>query len=258
MQGTLDLFDAGSEGEHPALESLFSTVEWGAPLYPFPLAEWKVSQLYAVRRDWYHKLVLLRCGSGSRHAPSASQIEAFASYLVAAQRLDPGLGGMRGSWLIPEDPGMPADARVDFAYFPTYIAVAWLILARQRHPDILQQERRLDRAIKRGLRFATGRRLMGHGYDASRELLAAVRVLALGQVFSFVREKPEFAPQFMALIEEVEDRLVNHLPTETGWSATPVSEQQQALALIRGGDREGNQVCTLAGQRWREHGADQF
>src|SRR5690625_4725281 len=167
-------------------------------------------------------------------------------------------GGMRGSWLIPEDPGMPADARVDFAYFPTYIAVAWLILARQRHPDILQQERRLDRAIKRGLRFATGRRLMGHGYDASRELLAAVRVLALGQVFSFVREKSEFAPQFMALIEEVEDWLVNHLPTETGWSATPVSEQQQALALIRGGDREGNQVCTLAGQRWREHGADQF
>src|SRR5690625_6845435 len=98
---------------------------------------------------------------------------------------------MRGSWLIPEDPGMPADARVDFAYFPTYIAVAWLILARQRHPDILQQERRLDRAIKRGLRFATGRRLMGHGYDESREQLAAVRVVAVGQGLRFMSVEPE-------------------------------------------------------------------
>lgn len=253
MQDMWNLSNHLPHEQQAEVGSALSELSWEPPSYSLPVSEWDSGRFYAIRRDWYRRLCLLRCGSGSSYFPTTCQVAAFTSYLIEAQRLDLEQKGFWGSWTIPADTRMPADARMDFAYFPTYIAVAWLVLVRQRYPYMWHMVGRFDHVIRRGLRFAAGRKLQGHGYDSSHDLLAAVRVLALGNVFSYVRERPLTNSQFMAVIEEVEDKLINHLPTHTGWGAASAAEQQHALALIRAGDKDDNRVCTPVWSMLHEH-----
>jgi len=80
---------------------------------------------------------------------------------------------------------MPADARVDFVMFPTYIAVSILTLFKIRYPDKAKSMEGYDDALRLGYKFATHRRLKGHGYEAQYEKTRALRILDLGGVEIF-------------------------------------------------------------------------
>lgn len=96
---------------------------------------------------------------------------------------------------------VPADARVDFVYTPTYLACAIIICAVSEYDDLLE-----DEAIKEtfyyGLNGCTGRKFLGAGYDDIDGFLDAMEIFAQCDVMSFIARFPEFNPLFNAAIKE--------------------------------------------------------
>lgn len=253
MTEQLNLYEIACAAHRFPDRSVFGDAVWEEMDYEYPFPHPDPDSLIKIRDDWYKKLCILRCGRGTPWYPSDDQIASFTKYLVENQRND-----MRefrfspGSWVIPRDPAMPSDARVDFAYFPTYIAIAWLCLVKEEHPAAVRHVQGLERALQKGFRFASGRHLYGHGHDASQELLKAVRVLSLGKAFSLIREWPELSPRFSQVVEQVESDLVDKIPSQHGFSTSDAAKQQHALALIKGSDSNDALVCPEIWSDWHK------
>lgn len=108
-----------------------------------------------------------------------------------------------GSWSVAAtDDGMPADARVDFVFTPTYIVVAILTRVLDAFPEAARAIDGYEAALQRGMGFATLRRLQGHGYEAAEGEAEARRILNLGGVASFLRQHPDFCPALAELLAE--------------------------------------------------------
>ena len=107
---------------------------------------------------------------------SDAQLIDYARGLINNQRTNPD-SPFYGAWrVIPgDDKKIPADARVDFIYTPTYIAVAFLCRLSLEHPAAAKQLAGLRQAIHHGMAFATGRNLSGAGYDRTGGLVNACR-----------------------------------------------------------------------------------
>lgn len=117
-----------------------------------------------------------------------------------------------GSWSVaPNDEGMPSDARVDFIFTPTYIAVATLSRILQDHPTIAIQIPGFLKSLKRGMLFCTYRELQGHGYDAIDGMLDAIMILSIGKVPALLDMAPEFSKKLRGLFGKVEKYLSEHL-----------------------------------------------
>ena len=86
---------------------------------------------------------------------------------------------------------VPADARVDFVYTPTYLSCAIIICAVSEYDDLLE-----DEAIKEtfyyGLNGCTGRKFLGAGYDDIDGFLDAMEIFAQCDVMSFIARFPDF------------------------------------------------------------------
>lgn len=104
-----------------------------------------------------------------------------------------------------DDPGdMPADARVDFLYRPTYFAAAILVCIAVRAPDALEKD---TAAFASVLRACTGRGFHGHGYESEQGLVDALDILLKAPIKVFLETHadvcPEFSIAFSAAIEEL-------------------------------------------------------
>jgi hypothetical protein len=131
---------------------------------------------------------------------SKDEIEAYCASLIAGQRLSIGRT-IPDSWAVcPDDEGMEADARVDFIFFPTYYAVAFLSRVLFEFPEIAQRFDRFNESLKKGMIFATKRNLQGHGYDADDDFDRAVQILKRGKVPELLAARPELCPELKALL----------------------------------------------------------
>ena len=175
----------------------------------------------------------------------------ICSYLVENQRDNPELHFGHGSWAIPEDTAMPGDAAIDFAFAPSYLAIAWLVLVKDRYPRIAKNVEGVDKAIRRGMHFIFIKNLKGSGYDSNRDLLKAVEYLSLGTVFSFIANRQSMYPRLVENVRAVETNILGKLATATGYSATDTYSRQKALELIRGGDRDDSLVCPPVWHQWQ-------
>ena len=90
---------------------------------------------------------------------------------------------------------VPADARVDFVYTPTYLACATMMVAIYRYPEWLKIKK-IGNALHDGLTACTGRGFQGAGYDDTTGFLDAMDILAQGQVMNFIERFPDFNPTF--------------------------------------------------------------
>lgn len=135
----------------------------------------------------------------------------YATSLVTGQRES--LGRIRpGSWgVAPDDTGMGSDARVDFVFIPTYVAVATLSRILQDHPTIFVQVPGFLGALKRGLRFAGYRRLTGHGYESLDGMAEAVRILSMGKVPELLFLAPSLSLSMHNIFVQTEHELSKHL-----------------------------------------------
>jgi len=202
LGGTLD-----SEPSQP----INHVIDWSNDFSGLPFDDIDTRKFSGVCTEWLNRLTKLRCGyppdlfnPSESVLPSVDNIEFFTRRLIVLQRHDTAPAMETGSWAIPGDVAMPSDARVEFVYFPTYIAIAWLCLIRQDYPDIAARLGGFHRALSQGLRFASYRKLKGHGYEANAQCLDAVEILALGKTFSCVRANPSISRAFRRSIDDVE------------------------------------------------------
>ena len=192
------------------------------------------SELYRIRDDWLKKLKLIST-LDEINETWANRIVSFTKYLLDQQLNYRGEGVMLvGAWCLPEGYQMPSDARVDFLYMPSYIAVSWLALVKQKYPSITSEFKDYDKLFKRGLDFASGRNLSGHGYDADRELLVAVDYLELGDVFKFVKKNPSYSVKFTRATSRARERILRRLDKNESWFSIDVDKAQQALLILDG------------------------
>lgn len=242
--------------------SLYAALDWVSPIPEFPLPWWDsgaVEAYFEVRDDLLSRLKILRAGERSASFyPSDEAIERFTRRLLECQRNDTRPAMKEGSWCIPEDVRMPSDARVDFVYFPTYIALAWLCLVWRERRDIAVRIPGFDRGLRRAQHFASLRHLRGHGYDRNQECLEAIRLLAIGKVFTVAREAPRHLHSINRLLPELEDSIVNGMPNASEWSRTDPVERGYALELIRGADACDAWVVPGIHREWLDHQREWF
>lgn len=133
---------------------------------------------------------------------TVDDLERLCGSLVRGQRNDiPRL--VPGSWCVaPSIEGMDSDARVEFVFFPTYLAVAILTRALREHPEFKERIPGYEKALKEGLGFSAMRGLMGQGYDANTEMREAVGILEMGQVDRYLEEEPRACPELRRMLAE--------------------------------------------------------
>lgn len=248
----LDFDNLTSEKVHQLVpERPLGEFSWDNPVRLLPLFDHDLNSFRKAIKGFYQRLCILRCAQNTRHAPTDAQIESYTIYLLDSQRDAPELKFGHGSWAIPEDTRMPSDAAVDFAYVPSYLAVAWLVLVKDRYPNIANNIAGLDKAIHRGFKFIFQHELRGHGYDSNRELLKAVEYLALGATFSFIEKNQDRYSRYIGKIRAIESRIIGKLSKAEGYSATDSYGRQRALQLIRGGDKDDSLVCPPVWHQWQ-------
>lgn len=252
MTEQLDFENLASHYENTRVpEKPLRDFSWDTPVRPLPFMEHDTDSFQRAVKGFHQRVTLLRCAVNTRHAPTDAQIETFTRYLVDNQRDNRKLHFGHGSWVIPEDTAMPSDAAVDFAFIPSYLAVAWLALVEERYPHIANNVDGFQRAIQRGLRFIFIKNLRGSGYDANRDLLKAVDYLSLGMVFSYIARNRNRYPRLVENVRAVESDIMGHLARVDGFSATDAYSRQKALQLIRGGDKDDSLVCPPVWHQWQ-------
>ncbi len=205
--------------------------------YEFPVkadgVDVHTRELLRIREDWLDKLTTVSELSDVDDW-WLTRIKDFTTFLLNHQLNFKGSNiNVIGAWCIPEEPRMPSDARVDFLYMPTYLAVSWLSLIKQRYPEIAELFPEFDEAFKKGLNFASNRYLQGHGYDAVRESLIAINYLAMGNTFEFVRNHPEYSVRFISAVKKAESIIVDRLQDNENWFGIDPVAAENMLNQLR-------------------------
>jgi hypothetical protein len=198
-----------------------------------------ISAMFLQVAEMRETLVQLHLGAIPSASYSAAQLKRYCRSLVQGQhRGDEGL--QPGSWSLTMQPGdMPPDARVDFVFVPTYIAVATLSKYLLVAPGEAIQIRGYDRALRQGLLFATHRGLRGSGYDAPFGFFEAVEILSFGEVPRLLRSSPSLCPELLGVLAaslQETQRSLDRGDTRSAWGVDMQSEMEgviASLALLR-------------------------
>ena len=153
--------------------------------------------------------------------------------LINGQRNDMGIM-KSGSWCVaPSATNMPGDARVYLAFFPTYIAVSILTRVLVDYPEIPEQIPNYEEVLRNGLKFATYRRLQGHGIGARSEMIDALEILSSGNVITYLASNPDFCPELLQILKDIKEELSDALQrgvTEGPWGEDYI----KALTFVEG------------------------
>jgi len=144
---------------------------------------------------------------------ASSDVFAYCESLVLGQRDSLGRT-IPGSWSVaPNDDNMPTDARVEFVFEPTYIAVAILSRSLLEYPWVAISIDGFKQALTTGMEFCTHRNLHGSGYDALDGLFNAWSILCAGHVPMLTKVAPEFSKKLSKIITKTELFLLDSLKT---------------------------------------------
>lgn len=116
-------------------------------------------------------------------------------------------------WGLDDPKELPTDARVEFFYLPTYLAVAILALTYVKYQSESLLKEELEDALRGGLNASAGRSFMGAGYDDIDGLLDAMEIFAKGRLNELIRQYPNLSLDFTKKLMEntslLEDGLKN-------------------------------------------------
>jgi len=156
----------------------------------------------------------------------------FCTSLVNGQRNDME-HFKKGSWSIAPDEPMPSDARVEFVFFPTYIAIAILSKFMQLFPEEASSIATYRSAISMGLLFSTHRRLSGHGYDAVEGMVQAVTILDKGDVPKLLSDDRELSYEMFVLLRSIKsdlDKNITEGRCTAGWGDADFTNKYQQVS----------------------------
>lgn len=226
---------------------------WKEIDYDFPIQDNNIEEHYRITDDWLQRLKILRCVYTKSQGINKSNIKEFTQFLISNQRKNTknSTSNVEGSWAIPEEVDMESDARVEFIYFPTYIATAFLCLVKQILPSIANKCPKFDDVLKKGLKFCSNRNLQGHGFESVQESLTAIEYLSLGKVFTFINENPNVSPKFNKAKREAKKAINNRLKNNTGWVTIDEERAQLSLRYLEGLDSINELVCESKLTYWK-------
>ena len=127
---------------------------------------------------------------------------------------------------LDEPEKMPADARVDFFYRPTYIATAFMMKAVLLYPSLMNEATFLDsdldftvdtvrNTLTSCMLACTGRNFEGAGVLRLSECL---RIFEDAGVIEFIEKYPDICPEFNSIYKERRTVLANRdLDTRERW-----------------------------------------
>jgi gamma-glutamylcyclotransferase (GGCT)/AIG2-like uncharacterized protein YtfP len=188
--------------------------------------------------------------SGDYRELTADEIAAFldsaAPLIHAAEPADPNdMAGSRANGLVRLliDPTMPSDARVYMWYHPTYVVVAVALYAWSVCRETVWTDERRT-MLSEIFRACTFRNLVGHGIDGSKECRTLLGLFAELHVLDFVREEPDFCPEFTEMIQTLYTSIEADLAhcnssdselVDTSWGVVPITaELKQIMAAANG------------------------
>ena len=111
---------------------------------------------------------------------------------------------------------MPSDARVDYFYWPTYLAAALTMKACQLYPGILerislpdsQDAMRIAGAV---LLACSGRRFQGHGYESLQGMIEVMELFISSGAMDFIRHYGSLSPEFTRCLKDALDFLMKRV-----------------------------------------------
>lgn len=103
-----------------------------------------------------------------------------------------------GSFKLFDSYEIPSDARVDFCYVPTYICTAALMKAYLTSPD--EFTGKAKSALEKGLENSCARKLRGHGYEAFRGQIEALKLFMKAGLNEFLDLYSDLCPEFSEMI----------------------------------------------------------
>lgn len=140
-------------------------------------------------------------------------------------------------WGLDEPNRMPADARVEFFYQPTYLLTANLIHLSVQYPAIFTDEKAAG-CLKKALLASTGREFMGAGYERRKGLLEAMTIFSHAPMGVFLKHHADWCPVFEELwtmnLKQIrralEDGSAYAMPDE--WSGIPRDESAAFRGVV--------------------------
>ena len=196
---------------------------WQRIDYSLPVDSGNYVEMERIKNDWLRRLREIRNYNPNSFSVSKEEVIEFIEYIIRNQHSD-------GSYCLPINfEGMPSDTRVNLVYFPTYLAIACLCIASYKIKSIKREIPDFNETLRKGLDFASGRDLSGHGYDSTIELIEAVNILSLGYVLYFCKNNPDVSPMFNHSIRNAKKQIKEKLHKNEGWSA--INEDSALLAL---------------------------
>ena len=188
----------------------------------------KMENIVNAMRDLLEKLVSGEIPNVDTY--TRSDLKDFCTSLINGQRNDIGLKS--GSWCVaPSAKDFPSDARVDFVFFPTYIAISILTRVLVDYPEIPEQIPNYAEVLRKGFKFATYRRLRGHGIGAELEMIDAIEILSSGNVTKYIASNPDFCPELLHILKDIKEDFATAL--QKGVTAGPWGEDYiKALKFV--------------------------
>lgn len=120
--------------------------------------------------------------------------EKLAVEILSLQKAD-------GSFSVIDDYRCDSDIRVAYVYYPTYYCTAALICAA--NADGMSET--LQSALAKGLKFAAGRRLAGHGYDCTASQIEALNIYKKAGLYKWMKANADVCHEFGNVIHHIVD-----------------------------------------------------
>lgn len=153
------------------------------------------------------------------------------------------VGNREMLFLAFEDPKtMPADARVDFVYRPTYIVSTILMTIAVRYPEIWK-ENNFKSVLSKLLNACTGRSFLGAGYESVPGLLETLRIFAIGDTLKFVQKYSDVSEKFTAQLAKAITFLETEVCTgkeKNAWTGKDYSEKGKEILEMMALAEESN------------------
>ena len=136
-------------------------------------------------------------------------------------------------WAYDDPASMPADARCEFVYRPTYLMTLAMVGIVNRYPELMNLCG-VEELLCYSLNACAGRDLQGHGYDAYEELCDNVLLFLENGIVKFMKDWPLFSVRF----EEVFRNALNRIERDyragkhgEGWGSDRKEVQEKIVRL---------------------------